>query len=94
MRNIAQRWEDKFEFLQRERTSRHYRKQLKSFLHDLHANAKTFETQSDGTKLLIFADGSVYGDESELERILNRFAHVNGNPIACANPANTNKEMR
>lgn len=47
-----------------------YRERLEWFLFKLHLAVQTVETQSDGTQLLIFCDGSVYGEEAELDQLL------------------------
>lgn len=67
MKTIARYWEERFEELESDGRGRHYAQRLEWFLFQLHWAVQTFETQSDGSKLLIFDDGSVYGEESELD---------------------------
>ncbi len=72
MKTIARYWEDRFEELENDRRGRHYAQRLEWFLFQLHSSVWTSETQSDGSRLLIFIDGSVYGEESELNVLLAR----------------------
>lgn len=44
-------------------------------------SVQTIEKQSDGSRLLIFDDGSVYGEESELDALLALARHRE--PRAC-----------
>ncbi len=70
MKSIARHWEEQVEELVKAGRTGQYRKRLEWFLFELRLAVQTFETQGDGTKLLIFSDGSVYGGESELDALL------------------------
>lgn len=70
MKTIARHWEEQFDELIRDGRSGQYTQRLDWFLFKLHLAVQTFETQSDGSRLLIFRDGSVYGEESELDVLL------------------------
>ena len=70
MKTMAKRWKEQFEDLVRDGRKGQFRQRLEWFLFKLHLAAHTVETQSDGTRLLIFRDGSVYGEESELDALL------------------------
>jgi hypothetical protein len=70
MKTIARHWEDRFDELIKDGLSGHYKQRLEWFLFKLHSAVQTFECQNDGSRLLIFDDGSVYGEESELDALL------------------------
>jgi hypothetical protein len=70
MKSIARHWEEQFEEVMKAGRAGQYRKRLEWFLLELRLAVQTFETQGDGTKLLIFSNGSVYGGESELDPLL------------------------
>jgi hypothetical protein len=70
MKSIARHWEDQFDKLMKDGRTGQYRERLEWFLFKLHVAVQAFETQGDGSKLLIFSDGSVYGGESELDALL------------------------
>jgi hypothetical protein len=70
MKTIAKHWEEQFEDLMRDGRRGQFRQRLEWFLFRLHLVVHTVETQSDGTQLLIFGDGSVYGGESQLDALL------------------------
>jgi hypothetical protein len=70
MKTIARYWEEKFDDLIRDGRSGQYKQRLEWFLFRLHLAVQTVETQSDGSKLLIFEDGSAYGEESDLDALL------------------------
>jgi hypothetical protein len=70
MKTMARRWEEKFENVMSDGRRGQYKQRLEWFLFQLHLAVQTVETQSDGSRLLIFSDGSVYGEESELDALL------------------------
>ena len=70
MKTIARLWEEQFEDLMHDGPRGQFRQRLEWFLFRLHLAVHTVETQSDGSKLFIFRDGSVYGEESELDSLL------------------------
>ena len=72
MKTIAKHWEEKFEDVMRDGRTGQYRQRLEWFLFKLNLAVHTVETQTDGSRLLIFIDGSVYGEESELNVLLAR----------------------
>jgi hypothetical protein len=81
MDGMAREWEEEFEFLERHTRADCYARKLESFLVRLHSSAHRFEPQSDGSRLLIFSDGTVYGEESELDRLLDRARCLRGKLI-------------
>ena len=70
MKTMAKHWEEQFEDLMRDGRKGQFRQRLEWFLFKLHLAVHTVETQSDGTQLLIFGDGSAYGGESEPDGLL------------------------
>jgi hypothetical protein len=70
MKTMAKHWEGQFEDVMRDGPRGQFRQRLEWFLFRLHLAVHTVETQSDGTQLLIFGDGSVYGGESQLDALL------------------------
>lgn len=70
MKSIARHWEEQFDQLMENGRNGQYRERVEWFLFKLHRAVETFETQGDGSRLLIFSDGSVYGEESELDALL------------------------
>lgn len=70
MKTTAKYWEGQFEDVMRDGPRGQFRQRLEWFLFQLHLAVQTVETQSDGSRLLIFRDGSVYGEESELDELL------------------------
>ena len=70
MKTMAQHWEEQFEDVLRDGLKGQFRQRLQWFLFKLHRAVHVVETQSDGSKLLVFRDGSVYGEESELDSLL------------------------
>ena len=70
MKTMAMHWEKQFENLMRDGRRGQFRERLAWFLFKLHRAVHTVETQSDGSKLLIFRDGSVYPGESDLVSLL------------------------
>lgn len=80
MKTIARHWEDQFDELMKDGRTGQYRERVEWFLFKLHLAVHTVETQSDGTKLLIFPDGSVYGEESELDALLAPAPRRNSGP--------------
>jgi hypothetical protein len=70
MKSIARHWEEQFEKLMNDDRTGQYRERLEWFLFKLQLAVQVFETQGDGSRLLIFSDGSVYGEESELDALL------------------------
>lgn len=72
MDGMARQWEEEFESLERTSQYVRYAEKLKSFLQRLHENAHRFEPQSDGSRLIVFWDGTVYGEESDFDRLLER----------------------
>lgn len=81
MDGMARQWEEEFEFLERETPGNRYATKLELFLLKLHRSAHRFEPQSDGSRLIIFSDGTVYGEESELEPLLERARRWKGKLI-------------
>ena len=81
MDGMAREWEEEFEFLERKSRSDRYAEKLESFLLRLHSSAHKFEQQSDGSRLIIFPDGTVYGEESDLGRLLDRARRLRGKLI-------------
>src|SRR5215471_5330737 len=72
MDGMARQFEEEFESLERTSRSDRYVEKLESFLLRLHESADRFELLSDGSRLVIFWDGTVYAEESELGRLLDR----------------------
>lgn len=70
MKTMAKYWEERFEEVMRDGRRGQFRQRLEWFLFKLHLAVHAVETQSDGCKLLIFRDGSVYSEESELDAFL------------------------
>lgn len=70
MKTMARRWEKRFDELMKESRTGQYRERVEWFVFKLHLAVQAVETQSDGSKLLIFRDGSVYGEESDLAALL------------------------
>lgn len=70
MNLIARYWEKQFEELMKDGRTGQYGETLESFLLKLHLAVQAIEIQSDGSRVLIFRDGSVYGDESERDALL------------------------
>lgn len=70
MKTMAKFWEAQFEDVMRDGRRGQFRQRLEWFLFRLHLAVHAIETQSDGTQLLIFGDGSVYPGESELDALL------------------------
>jgi hypothetical protein len=70
MKSIARHWEEQFDELVKHGLTSQYKERLEWFLFKLHLAVQAFETQGDGSRLLIFSDGSVYGGESELDALL------------------------
>jgi hypothetical protein len=70
MKTMARHWEEQFDELMKDGRTGQYRERLEWFLFKLHLAVQTVETQSDGTQLLIFCDGSVYSEEAELDALL------------------------
>jgi hypothetical protein len=60
MKTMAKHWEEQFEDVMRDGPKGQFRERLEWFLFRLELAIQTIETQSDGSKLLIFPDGSVY----------------------------------
>jgi hypothetical protein len=61
MKTTAKYWEGQFEDVMCDGPKGQFRQRLEWFLFKLHFAVHAVETQSDGTQLLIFGDGSVYG---------------------------------
>ena len=70
MKTMAKHWEEQFEDVMRDGRKGQFRERLEWFLFRLQLAVQSVETQSDGSKLLIFPDGSVYPGESELDALL------------------------
>ena len=70
MKTMAKYWVGQFEDVMRDGSRGQFRQRLEWFLFRLQLAVHTVETQSDGTQLLIFSDGSVYGGESQLDALL------------------------
>ena len=71
MKTNARYWEEQFYDLMSYGRTRQYRERLQWFLFKLHLAIQTTERQSDGSTLLIFDDGSVFGEESDLDALLS-----------------------
>jgi hypothetical protein len=69
---MAKHWEEQFEDVMRDARRGQFRRRLDWFLFKLNLAVHAVETQSDGSKLLILRDGSVYGEESQLDALLAR----------------------
>jgi hypothetical protein len=91
MDGMAREWEEEFEFLERHTRADCYARKLESFLLRLHSSAHRFEPQSDGSRLVIFSDGSVYGEESELDRLLERARRWRARQIPRCKPGLRNR---
>jgi hypothetical protein len=70
MKNIARHWEERFDDVMSDGRKGQYKQRLEWFLFNLHSAVQNVEVLSDGSRLLIFEDGSVYGEESELDALL------------------------
>jgi len=94
MKTIARYWEERFEEPESDGRGRHYAQRLEWFLFQLHLAVQAFETQSDGSKLLIFDDGSVYGEESELDALLTQARRRKSNATAFSHAARRHERCR
>lgn len=91
MKTMAKHWEEQFDDLMKDGRTGHYRQRLEWFLFRLHAAVWTVESQSDGSKLLIFIDGSVYREESGLDALL---ALAHGRHPECRRTRGNNYQKR
>lgn len=98
MKTMAKHWEERFEDVMRDGRRGQFRQRLEWFLFRLHQAVWAVETQSDGSKLLIFMDGSVYGAESQLDALLALAPRRNSGPRhnqpKCAPRRNDQKHCR
>ena len=81
MDGMARQFEEEFESLERRSQCDRYAEKLESFLLRLHESADRFESLSDGSRLVIFWDGTVYAEESEFGRLLDRARRRTGKLI-------------
>jgi hypothetical protein len=81
METMAKHWEDQFDDVMRDGRKGQFRPRLEWFLFKLNRAVRTVEIQSDGSKLLIFSDGSVYGEESQLDRLLTLASRLGCRPV-------------
>ena len=94
MDGMARQWEEEFQFLERKSQCDRYADKLKSFLLRLHSSAHTFEPQSDGSRLIVFSDGTVYSEESELDSLLERARRWNARQIRKPGLGNRTPQLR
>lgn len=94
MKTMAKHWQEEFEDVMHDGRKGQLRQRLEWFLFKLHLAVHRVETQSDGTKLLIFDDGSVYGEESELDALLTQARRRKSNATAFSHAARRHERCR